>query len=217
MIDWNQFEGTSPLLDEKLQGELKKIFGKMEFPVTLKAAIDMEDEKSKEMALFLKTAASLSDLLTLELYTPQEAESLEFHTDYLPATGLYKDGVYSGVSFHGVPGGKEINSFVLAIYNLSGPGQEIGRGLVKKIQKNKKPANIKVCVSLACHHCPAVVAASQRIAILNPMVEAQMLDANLYPELVERYGITRVPFVILNDETTYTGPKTIEELVGMLG
>ena len=50
MIDWNQFEGTSPLLDEKLQGELKKIFGKMEFPVTLKAAIDMEDEKSKEMA-----------------------------------------------------------------------------------------------------------------------------------------------------------------------
>lgn len=146
MIDWNQFEGTSPLLDEKLQGELKKIFGKMEFPVTLKAAIDMEDEKSKEMALFLKTAASLSDLLTLELYTPQEAESLEFHTDYLPATGLYKDGVYSGVSFHGVPGGKEINSFVLAIYNLSGPGQEIGRGLVKKIQKIKKPANIKVKV-----------------------------------------------------------------------
>ncbi len=217
MIDCNQFEGTSPLLDEKLQGELKGIFGKMETAVTLKAVVDMEEEKSKEMALFLKTAASLSDLLTLELYTPLEAEALEFDTEYLPATGLYKDGIYSGVSFHGVPGGREINSFVLAIYNLSGPGQEIGRGLVKKIQKIKKPANIKVCVSLACHHCPAVVAASQRIAILNPLVKAQMLDANLYPALVERYGITRVPFVILNDETTFTGPRTIEELTGMLG
>lgn len=74
-----------------------------------------------------------------------------------------------------------------------------------------------MCVSLACHHCPAVVAASQRIAILNPLVKAQMLDANLYPALVERYGITRVPFVILNDETTFTGPRTIEELTGMLG
>lgn len=217
MIDLNQIEGSSPLLDEKLQGELKGIFGKMESPVTLKAVVDMEEEKSREMALFLKTAASLSDLLTLELYTPQEAEALEFHRDYLPATGLYKEGVYSGVSFHGVPGGREINSFVLAVYNLSGPGQEIGRGLVKKIGKLKKPANIKVCVSLACHHCPAVVAASQRIAILSPLVEAQMLDANLYPALVERYGITRVPFVILNDENTFTGPKTIEELVGMLG
>lgn len=217
MIDCNQLEGTSLLLDEKLQGELKGIFGKMETAVTLKAVVDMEEEKSKEMALFLKTAASLSDLLTLELYTPLEAEALEFDTKYLPATGLYKDGVYSGVSFHGVPGGREINSFVLAIYNLSGPGQEISRGLVKKIQKIKKPANIKVCVSLACHHCPAVVAASQRIAILNPLVEAQMLDANLYPALVERYGITRVPFVILNDETTFTGPRTIEELTGMLG
>lgn len=137
MIDCNQFEGTSPLLDEKLQGELKGIFGKMETAVTLKAVVDMEEEKSREMALFLKTAASLSNLLTLELYTPLEAEALEFDTEYLPATGLYKDGVYSGVSFHGVPGGREINSFVLAIYNLSGPGQEIGRGLVKKIQKIK--------------------------------------------------------------------------------
>lgn len=137
MIDLNQLEGTSPLLDEKLQEELKKIFGRMEMPVTLKAVVDMGEEKSREMALFLKTAVSLSDLLTLELYTPEEAKCLEVHTDYLPATGLYKDGAYSGVSFHGVPGGKEMNSFVLAIYNLSGPGQEIGRGLVKKSKKSK--------------------------------------------------------------------------------
>ena len=73
MIDLNQLEGTSPLLDEKLQEELKKIFGRMEMPVTLKAVVDMGEEKSREMALFLKTAVSLSDLLTLELYTPDEA------------------------------------------------------------------------------------------------------------------------------------------------
>ena len=217
MINLADIAGSSPLLDEKLQNELKGIFGKMETAVTLRAVVDMAEEKSREMALFLKTVVSLSDLLTLELYAPEEADGLEFDTDYLPATGLYREAHYSGVSFHGVPGGKEMNSFVLALYNLSGPGQEIGKGLLKKIQKIKKETNIKICVSLACHHCPTVVAACQRIAILSPMVEAQMLDANLYPALVEKYGITRVPFVILNDQTTFTGPKTMEEMVGLIG
>ena len=38
---------------------------------------------------------------------------------------LNKDGEYSGVKFHGVPGGHELNSFLLAIYNLAGPGQAL--------------------------------------------------------------------------------------------
>ena len=62
------------------------------------------------------------------------------------------DGLYQRAAFHGVPGGKEINSFVIGIYNAAGPGQEISRAAIKKIGKLKRPADVKICVSLACHH-----------------------------------------------------------------
>lgn len=207
----------SKLIDEKLKAELSGIFAKLTEEIVLRAIVDMETEKGAELAGFLAVIAELSEKLTLQIYTPEEAAQIpELDTTYLPVTGLYKNERYAGIAFHGVPGGKEINSFVLAIYNLGGPGQDVGRGTVKKIQKLEEDVNIKICVSLACHHCPKVVAACQRMATLNDHIEAEMIDAALYPDLVEQYKIERVPMVIVNDEDVYIGPKTIEEMTEIL-
>ena len=207
----------SSLIDETLKQELSGIFAKLKDNVTLKAVLDPDTEKGAELAGFLAVIETLSPKLFLEIYSMEEEETAsELDTTYLPVTGLYKDGAYSGIAFHGVPGGREINSFVIAIYNLAGPGQAVGRWTVKKIQKLDQKVNIKICVSLACHHCPKVVAACQYMAALNEKLEAEMIDAALYPELVEKYKIERVPVVIVNDEQVYVGPKTIEEMTDIL-
>lgn len=207
----------SSLIDQNLKTQLSGIFKKMEGRVTMKAVVDLSREKDNEMAAFLRAVAALSDQLDLELYGPGEEEMVpQLNTQWLPVTGLYKDGAYGRVAFHGVPGGKEINSFVLAIYNLAGPGQEMPRGLRKKIDKLDKKANIKICVSLSCHHCPIVVAACQRIAILNPNIEAEMIDAALYEDLVARYDIKRIPMMIINDTEIHMGGKEIDEIVTLL-
>lgn len=216
MMDMMQFSADSPLLDEKTRETMRGIFAKLNRNVTIKAVVDIKEEKSLEMASFLRTLAELSSLITLELYAPSEGTDLGMDTEHLPATGLFLDGAYTGVSFHGVPGGKEINSFVIGIYNLAGPGQEISRAAVKKIGKLKRPARIKICVSLACHHCPGVVIACQRIAMMSPLVEAGMYDANLYPDLVEKFKIERVPLVIINDKDAFAGPRSIEDLTQLL-
>lgn len=208
----------SSLVTEELKAQLSGIFAKMEEPVTIKSVIDPAREKDIEMAAFLKSVSSLSDKITLELYGVEEAgeKAPELNTKWLPVTGLYKNGSYARAAFHGVPGGKEINSFVLAIYNLSGPGQEVSWGLKRKIGKLKQKTNIKICVSLACHHCPGVVAACQQIAFLNPGIEAEMIDAGLYPKLVEKYQIERIPMMIFNDSEIHMGGKTMEEIVDLL-
>lgn len=216
MMDMMQFSADSPLLDEKTRETMRGIFAKLNRNVTIKAVVDIKEEKSLEMASFLRTLAELSSLITLELYAPSDGTDLGMDTEHLPATGLFLDGAYTGVSFHGVPGGKEINSFVIGIYNLAGPGQEISRAAVKKIGKLKRPARIKICVSLACHHCPGVVIACQRIAMMSPLVEAGMYDANLYPDLVEKFKIERVPLVIINDKDAFAGPRSIEDLTQLL-
>lgn len=218
MIDLAGIGKTSMLIDEDLKEQLAGIFVKMEAPVVIKAIVDPEREKDAELAVFLNVIQGISDKLSLELYEPGEAAAAvpELNADYLPVAGLYKDGQYGRVAFHGVPGGEEINSFVLALYNLAGPGQDVPVRLQKKIEKLKKAANLKVCVSLACHHCPKVVAACQQIAILNPGIEAEMIDASLYPDLVSQYDIQRVPMLIINNKEIYMGSKTMEEIVNLL-
>lgn len=216
-IDLNTIPGESSLVDQGLKEQLAGIFGRMEKPVTIRAVVDLSGEKDREMASFLRVIVSLSPKLELELYGPGEADQVpELNTAWLPVTGLYKDGTYGRAAFHGVPGGKEINSFVLAIYNLAGPGQEVPKGTRKKIERLDKKTNIKICVSLACHHCPLVVTACQQIAFLNPNIEAEMIDAALYDDLVAEYDIKRVPMMIMNDSRIVMGSKTMDEIVTLL-
>ena len=216
MIDISLISAETPLLDEKTAETMRGVFQKLEKAVVLKAVVDLKEEKSAQMASFLRGIAGLSSKLSLELYSPEESgilsaqtreQGTEIDVSHLPVTGIFVDGLYQRAAFHGVPGGKEINSFVIGIYNAAGPGQEISRAAIKKIGKLKRPADVKICVSLACHHCPGV---------LNPLVQAQMYDANLYPDLVEAYQIERVPLVIINDGQVYTGPRSIEDLTQLL-
>ena len=209
MIDLSSIPNESSLMDDSLKIQLSGVFSKLQSPVVIKAIADVKEQKGMELASFLKAISALSPKLSLELYTPEESGKVpELDTSYLPVTGLFKDGAYGRAAFCGIPGGKEINSFVLAVYNLSGPG--------KRIDSLKKPVKIKICVSLACHYCPAVVAACQQIAILNPQIEAVMIDAGLYPQLVETYKIERIPMMILNDSQVILGSKTMEEIITLL-
>lgn len=207
------------LITDELKKQMAPLFAKLQKQVILKAVLCSDEVTGKELEAFLKGIADTSDNIQLEVIEAGTDEKVqkELHGDKLPVTGIYDvDGTYSGVRFHGVPGGKEINSLIAAICNFGGAGQKLERRLEKKIQKIESPIDIKVFVSLACHHCPHVVAACQKIAIASPYVEAAMYDARLYPDLIEQYKIERVPMTVINDSTVIMGQKTIEEFVEYL-
>lgn len=135
----------------------------------------------------------------------------------LPAMELcYENGQSSGIWFHGVPGGHEFNSFVVALYNTAGPGQEISPELEERIRKIDQPVNIKVLVSLSCTMCPELVMASQKAASVSDKIEAEMFDLMHYSELKEKYQLMSVPCMIINDKDVYFGKKNLEELIGIL-
>lgn len=62
-----------------------------------------------------------------------------------------------------------------------------------------------------------VVAACQRIAILNPHVEASMMDIALFPQLKKEFKIMSVPAVIKNNDKLLFGSKTIDEILDFIG
>lgn len=207
----------SELVSEELKQQLIPIFARMNQKVVLKAVLDYENEKSIEMGAFLKAIAGCSEWIEVAFYEKGEDAGLDedLHTQHLPVVGLYREG-YSGVCFHGTPGGKEINSFVAAVCTFGGGGTPLDRRVAKYIASFRKPIHMKVFVSLSCHHCPHMVAACQKIAIASEYVSAEMYDARLYPDLLEQYKIERIPMTIINDSIVVMGQKSLEEMVNKI-
>lgn len=207
----------SPLIAEELEGQLSQLLSRLSAPVTLVCVLD-EGEKSGEMAAFVNHVAGLSPQLSCKFLAPGEDPAVDEAVDasLLPATGIYTQAGFARMAFHGIPGGKEITGFAGALLNAGGAAKPLDKPTLKDIGKIKKPVSVQVCVSLACHHCAQLVMSAQRVAWENPLVTAHMIDANLYPELVERYQIQRVPLTVLNGDKTVPGGKTMAELTTLL-
>lgn len=211
--------GQSALLNDALRGQIAGILGRMENNVTLVTIVDPANAKSIELRDLVMDIANLGDKLEAIVKTKGEDVALEekVNADKFPVVALLdQDGNYAGVKFHSVPGGHELNSFLLAIYNLAGPGQALDAQVLEAIKSLDKKVNIKVAVSLSCHLCPDVVVSAQRIAIENPNVEAEMLDIANFPELKTKHKVMSVPCMIVNDEKIAFGSKSIQEMLNLI-
>lgn len=211
------FPEKSPLISETLEGQLKTLLAKLASPVELTCIVD-DGAKSAEMGAFLNHLVSLSDSLSCRFLAVGEAPELDTALDagLLPATGVAGAGAKPRMVFHGIPGGKEITSFASAILTAGGAAKPLDKPTLKDIGKIKKPMTLQVCVSLGCGHCAQLVANAHRVAWENPLVTAHMIDANLYPELVKRYDIQRVPLTVIDGKTFVPGGKTMGELTTLL-
>ncbi len=207
------------LLSDDMKSQLKSIFAKLDKEVTLVSIVDLENPKSVELRDFVLSISKLNDNILAEVYNKDERPDMEklARADKFPVVSLLDSNkAYTGVKFHGIPGGHELNSFVLAIYNLASPGQAIDPDMVEKIKAINKPTNLKVCISLSCQLCPDVVVAAQRIAMLNPNIECEMIDTSLFPDIRSKYKIMSVPAIIINDDKIYFGAKKIGEILELL-
>ena len=217
---YDQIRAESRLLDDGMRTQIASVMGKLAQDVWIRAIVDLSDDKSMEMAEFLKAFSAVSERTHLELYESGEAPALEEEMGcegLYPVTGLYlADEKFSGVSFRGIPGGKEINSFVIAFYNVAGPGQPLEDVVKARIQAIDKNHNMKIFVSLSCHYCAETVILSQHIAALNEKIQVQMTDAGMFPALVEKYNLERVPVMILDEKERLMGGKSMEELLEFL-
>ena len=213
----NTFSHSSGLISGDLEGQLKTILENLRRPVTLTCIAD-EGSKSQELGAFLNHFAALCPMLSCRFLSPGEDPALDEVMDarLLPAAGIGPEGERPRMIFHGIPGGKEITSFLSGVLAAGGAAKELDKYTMKDIQKIRRPMELQVCVSLACHHCAQLAASAMRIAWENPQVTAHTIDANLYPELVQKYSIERVPLLIIDREKLYPGGKTMAELTGLL-
>ena len=195
------------LFDDGMLAQLNTVFGRMENSLILKLRLN-DSPVSAELRAYMEELAGLTSKLVLE----EDGDKTD-----APAVYVHRaDGSFSGLAFHGVPGGHEFTSFVLGLYNAAGPGQPIDEDIRREVM-GLKGADMKVLVSLSCTMCPDLVLAAQRIASLNDGVTAEVYDITHFPALRDKYNVMSVPCLVINDGEKITfGKKNIRQLVDVL-
>ncbi len=206
------------LLNEDVQNQLKQVFEELKNAVTMVLFTSEEDCESCETTLNLLTEVSeLSDKLNLRVYDLKSDEAKKYDIDLAPSFVLLDhNGEYHRVKFNGIPAGHEINSFISALIEMSGAESEVPEELLERIQKIDKPVNIKVFVTLSCPHCPGAVQKAHKLAMLNKNVTGEMIEAQTFYELSEKFNVTGVPKIIINDSLELVGNQPIERFLDQI-
>ncbi len=203
------------LLDANLLAQLKEVFKRLENEVKIVNFLDENNEKANELKGFLDEFSTVSDKVVIENVSKDDAKFEEYGIERLPALAfLDSEGNFTGGKFYGIPGGHEINSFVITLLNLDGKGKSFDQEVLDRISRVEGQVDLKVFVTLACHHCPDVVANTQHLAIKNKNIKAEMIDISLFPEVAQAQGVKSVPTVVFNDGKGLTiGAKNINEIL----
>lgn len=205
--DKENVSDENSLFTSDMLAQLRTVFDKMNNEIVLQLNLD-DTDVSIELKEYISQLCKLSDKISFEIVS---------FDDKTPSVRVcHKDKTWSGLAFYGVPGGHEFTSFILGLYNVSGPGQSLDDEVINKIKAIDKNIDIKVLVSLSCTKCPELVIASQRIASLNEKVTAKVYDLNHFEDIQKKYNVLSVPCLVINDDNVTFGKKNILQILELI-
>ena len=208
----SESNGDGKFFDDAARAQLQGVFARFENNIVLAAELDPASAVSTELKNFLEEIASLSEKISLRFDAPVGTSPSELR----PCVTLCDaEGKSRGATFHGVPGGHEINSFIIALYNAAGPGQALDDATRERIRA-LAPQKLEVLVSLSCTQCPEVVTASQRIALENSGITTDVFDIAHFPTIRERYNVMSVPAIAVNGKIVAFGKKSLPQILEIL-
>ena len=208
------------LFDAKIQQQLKDVLSNMKDEVQIiNFTQEIECPMCRETRQFVEEIGSLSDRLKVKIYNfvTDKDMSAKFKIDKIPAIVLLdKDGVDHGIRFFGLPGGYEINSFLGSIIELSGKREPIPDDVMNRIKAVDRDVHIQVFVGLGCPHCPAAVSTAHRLAMENSRIKADMIDAGNFVPLSQKYNVTGVPKIVINDKFELMGAHPVNTFLDVI-
>ena len=198
----------SDLFTPEMLTQLNTVFSRMENNLILELHLD-DKPVSQELENYMEELAKLTAKL--------EVRTASSDLQHKPCVRICRgDGSWTGLAFHGVPGGHEFTSFVLGLYNAAGPGQQLDADVMAEAKAIAKPVDIKILISLSCTMCPDLVTAAQRLATLNDNISAEIYDLNHFPDLRDKYQVMSVPCMIINDGESSFGKKNARQILDLI-
>jgi glutaredoxin-like protein len=189
---------------EQLRAEFKE---KLVDPVRIiMFTQEMECRFCSDTRTLAQDMATLSDKISVDVYDfiKDAQKAKEYGIDKIPAIALIGK-IDHGVRIYGIPYGYELNTLVEGIVNVSRGKTDLSDKTREIIKDIKKPVHIQVFVTLTCPHCPAAAAIAHKLAVESDMIRADVIDAQEFPTLAQKYGVIGVPKVVINEKIEFVG------------
>lgn len=193
------------LLNAEIEKQLREAFSALERPLRVLLFTDQKDcaycEQTRQL---LEEVSAVDDRIELRVLDQVEDAELarQYRIDKTPALVLLakEDDEWRdyGIRFFGIPAGHEFSSLVHDLLLVSKGDSQLNPKTRAFLAGLDKPVHLQVFVTPTCPYCPAAVVLAHRMAMENPLVTADMVEAMEFPELSQRFGVSGVPHTIIN-------------------
>ncbi|RME52897.1 MAG: glutaredoxin [Caldilineae bacterium] len=194
------------LLSEKDQQYLRDEFAQLPRPVKLVMFTqERECQYCSETRQIVEELSSLSDKITAEIVTfdPEGPEAQEYGIDKIPAIVILADGdepVDYGIRYFGIPSGYEFSSLIEDIMMVSKGDSGLSEAGKEQLRAISTPVHLQVFVTPTCPYCPRAVHLAHQMAMENPLIRADMVEAIEFPHLSNKYSVMGVPRTVINED-----------------
>ncbi len=189
-------------LDEKIQSQVTQFFEDLKDSVTLQIFSGPNEEYAHVFRDIAREVAALTPLLTVEELSEQPV--LEpGHDAGRPFTGpvgilLDAERHFTGIRYLGIPSGLEFGTFLEDILAVSTHHVTLSDATQETLKGLQNPLHIQVFTTPTCRWCPAVARMAHAMALTNPIITADLIDAGEFDALSSHYNVSGVPKSLFN-------------------
>ncbi len=167
---------------------------------------EMECRYCSETRQLAQEMTTLSDKISVDVFdfVADVQKAQEYGIDKIPAIAVLGKIDY-GVRIFGIPYGYELQTLIEAITNVSRGTTDLSDKTKEIIKDIKNPVHIQVFVTLTCPHCPTAAAIAHKLAVQSDMIRADVIDAQEFPALAQKYSVIGVPKIVINETVEFMG------------
>jgi glutaredoxin-like protein len=197
-----------PLLDPEVRNQVKAQLSGLTRPVTLHVFTqELECQfcrESRQLAQELAETAPEQVKVEVHNFLLDKAAVETYRIDKIPALAVVGQEDH-GIRFYGIPGGYEFTSLILAIKMVGQDEPGLTQASRFKLGALTKPVHLKVYVTLTCPYCPTAVHLAHQMAMANPLITAEMIEAAEFPHLANRDQVMAVPKTVIEGVGAFEG------------
>jgi glutaredoxin-like protein len=199
------------LINDKDRQTLSKEFQALKIPVKLIVFMqEFECDYCRETREIAEELASLSDLITLEVYdlVGDKAVAEQYQVEKIPATLVLRGGGQTkdyGIRYFGIPAGYEFMSLIQDILMVGSGESGLSPAAKQWAATVEVPIHLQVFVTPTCPYCPPSVILAHKLAMESDLIRADMVEATEFPHLSMKYDVMGVPRTVINEDIHIEG------------
>lgn len=194
--------------DQLQQDITLKLFTRREPSLIIPGAPEPDMGLLRQTRQLMEEVTALSPKIRLDvLDVVGDAEafrSYRIDRDLLPAVLVEAEA--TALRFIGVPAGSEFSTFIQDILDLSQGSVKLSEETQEYLRGLEKDVHLQVFVTPTCPYCPQAAWMAHQMMMVNPQrVTADVVEANEFPEYSQRYDVSAVPRIVINDTVFFEG------------